>query len=62
MSKGCNGLSPLVALIVTLLACVCCVWLFVGRHIFWGIVLALITVDFAADLVLSLKKPDPVKK
>lgn len=59
MTKGINGISPLVAVIVTLLAAFFCVKLFVGAHVFWGIVFALITVDFAADLLLSLKKPAP---
>ena len=57
MTKGVNGISPIVALIVTLLVGFFCVKVFVGGHIFWGVVLAIITLDFAADLVLSFKKP-----
>ena len=59
MNKGINGISPLAALILTALVAVLTVVFFAGGHGFWGVVFALITVDFAADLLLSLKKaPD----
>ena len=49
------------ALILTALVCVLTVVFFTGGHVFWGVVFALITVDFAADLVLSLQKAPDVK-
>ncbi len=56
MSKGINGLNPIVAILLTLLVAVLCVVFFVTHHIFWGVVFALITLDFAADVILSFKK------
>ena len=53
--KKANGISPIVALILTALVCVLTVVFFTGGHVFWGIVFAIITVDFAADLLLSFK-------
>jgi len=53
--KNANGISPIVALILTALVCVLTVVFFTGGHVFWGIVFAIITVDFAADLLLSYK-------
>ena len=53
--KNANGISPIVALILTALVCVLTVVFFTGGHIFWGIVFALITLDFGADLLLSFK-------
>ena len=48
-------------MILTALVCVLTVVFFTGGHVFWGVVFALITVDFAADLVLSLQKAPDVK-
>ena len=59
--KNANGISPIVALILTALVCALTVVFFTGGHVFWGVVFALITVDFAADLVLSLQKAPDVK-
>ncbi|MBR5343247.1 MAG: hypothetical protein IK149_05065 [Oscillospiraceae bacterium] len=56
MSKGLNGLNPIVAILLTVLVAVLCVVFFVTHHIFWGVVFALITLDFLADVVLSFKK------
>ena len=56
MSKGLNGLNPIVAILLTVLVAVLCVVFFVTHHIFWGVVFALITLDFAADVLLSFKK------
>ena len=53
--KNTNGISPIVALILTALVCVLTVVFFTGGHVFWGVVFALITLDFAADLLLSFK-------
>ncbi len=53
--KNANGISPIVALILTALVCVLTVVFFSGGHVFWGVVFALITLDFAADLLLSFK-------
>ena len=56
MRKGINGIHPIVALLLTLLVAALTVVFFVTSHPFWGVVFALITLDFAADLILSLKK------
>ncbi len=56
MSKGINGLNPIAAILLTVLVAVLCVVFFVTHHIFWGVVFALITLDFAADVILSFKK------
>ena len=53
--KNANGISPIAALILTALVCVLTVVFFTGGHVFWGVVFALITLDFAADLLLSFK-------
>ncbi len=54
--KNANGISPLVALILTALVCVLTVVFFTGGHVFWGIVFALITLDFFADVILSFRR------
>ncbi|MCR5664147.1 MAG: hypothetical protein K6G17_04600 [Oscillospiraceae bacterium] len=56
MSKGINGIHPIVAILLTVLVAALCVVFFVTQHVFWGVVFALITLDFAADAVLSLQK------
>ena len=56
MSKGINGINPFVAILLTVLVAALCVVFFTGGHVFWGIVFAIITLDFAADLILSLKR------
>lgn len=56
MSKGLNGLNPIAAILLTVLAAVLCVVFFATHHVFWGVVFALITLDFFADVLLSLKK------
>ena len=56
MSKGVNGINPIAAILLTLLVAVLCVVFFVTGHIFWGVVFALITLDFFADVILSFKK------
>ena len=53
--KNANGISPIVALILTALVCVLTAVFFTHGHIFWGVVFALITLDFGADLLLSFK-------
>ena len=54
--KTANGINPVVALVLTALVCVLTVVFFTHGHVFWGIVFALITLDFCADLVLSFKR------
>lgn len=56
MKNNANGISPILALVLTVLVAFLTVRLFIGGHIFWGIVFAIICVDFFADLVLSLQK------
>ena len=56
MKKGVNGIPPIVAVLLTALVGAGAVLCFTGGHVFWGIVLALITVDFLADAILSFRK------
>ena len=56
MKKGANGIHPLVAILLTLAVGAVTVLCFSKGRIFWGVVLALITADFFADVVLSFKK------
>ena len=51
-----NGISPIIAAVLTLLVAVLTIVTFKGGHIFWGIVFAAICVDFFADLMLSMKR------
>ena len=55
MKNNANGINPIVAILLTVLVCVLTVVFFTGGHVFWGIVFALITIDFAADAVLAFK-------
>lgn len=56
MEKGLNGINPIAAILLTVLVAVLCVVFFVTHHVFWGVVFALITLDFFADVLLSFKK------
>ena len=56
MKSNANGISPVVCIILTLLVAALTVWMFAKSHVFWGIVFALICVDFLADVILSFKK------
>ncbi len=56
MKSNANGISPVVCIILTVLVAALTVWMFAKSHIFWGIVFALICVDFLADVILSFKK------
>ena len=56
MKKSISGIHPIVAIALTLAMCGLAVLFFCIRPIFWGVVFALIAVDFAADAVLSFKK------
>ena len=56
MKNNANGINPIVAIILTLVVCALTLVFFAGGHSFWGVVFALITVDFAADFVLSFKR------
>ena len=56
MKGSANGISPVVAIIVTLIVAALCVWMFTTGHIVWGIIFGLITIDFFADVVLSFQK------
>ena len=51
-----NGINPVLAIVLTLIVGCITVLLFVNHHIVWGIIFALITIDFFADVVLSFKK------
>ncbi len=51
-----NGIHPLIAIILTVIFCALTVLLFIHHHIVWGILLAIITLDFFADVMLSFKK------
>ena len=56
MKNNANGINLIIAIILTVLVCVLTVVFFTGGHTFWGVVFALITVDFAADAVLAFKR------
>ena len=56
MKKNANGIHPAAAILLTAAAAFLTIHFFKGSHAFWGIVFALITVDFLADAVLSFKK------
>ena len=56
MKKNANGIPPIVAILLTLVVAGLAVLFFVTKHYFWGVVFALITVDFFADVILSFKK------
>ena len=55
MKNNANGINPIVAILLTVLVCVLTVVFFTHGHVFWGIVFAIITLDFGADAVLALK-------
>ena len=55
MRSNVNGISPAIAIALTLIMAALTIWMFIGGHIFWGIVFCLIGIDFAADAVLSFK-------
>ena len=55
MKNNANGINPIVAILLTVLVCVLTVVFFKSGHAFWGIVFALITIDFAADALLAFK-------
>ena len=50
-----NGIHPIIAIVLTLAVAAISALFFIRGHIFWGIVFALIAVDFGADAVLSLR-------
>ena len=56
MKGSTNGIHPIIAIILTALVVVFTIWLFVGGHKFWGTVFGLISLDFLADALLSMKK------
>ena len=56
MKSNANGISPVICIILTLIVAALTVWMFATHHIFWGVVFALICVDFFADVILSFKK------
>lgn len=58
MYKNANGISPVLAFMLTLLAACLTFWLFSTGHVVWGVITAIICVDFLADFILSLKKND----
>ena len=56
MKTKTNVVNPIVAILLTVLVAALTVVFFVSGHIFWGIVFALITLDFCADAILSFKR------
>ncbi len=56
MNKTANGLNPILAVVLTAIVAALTVIFFTTGHRFWGVVFALITVDFLADVVLAFKK------
>ena len=56
MEKGVNGISPVAAIICTLVILALTIVFFVTGHPVWGVIFALITIDVFADLVLSFRK------
>jgi len=56
MNNNANGINPIVAILLTVLVCVLTYVFFTSGHPFWGVVFAIITVDFAADAVLAFKR------
>ncbi|MBR1781697.1 MAG: hypothetical protein IJ751_09890 [Oscillospiraceae bacterium] len=51
-----NGINPVLAIVLTLIVAALTVLLFVGHHYIWGVIFALICIDFFADVVLSFKR------
>ena len=51
-----NGINPVLAIILTLIVAALTVLLFVNHHFVWGVIFAIICIDFFADVVLSFKK------
>ena len=51
-----NGINPVLAIVLTLIVGAIAALLFVNHNIVWGIIFAIITLDFFADVVLSFKK------
>ena len=49
-----NGISPVVAILLTLVVAALACWLFIGGHMVWGVIL--IFLDFLADAILSFRK------
>ena len=56
MSGNVNGINPIFAIILTLVVAVIAVALFVSHHFIWGVIFAIICIDFFADVVLSFQK------
>ncbi len=52
-----NGIHPAISVTLTVIVIALTVLLFATGHWIWGIILALISLDFAADAVLSFGKP-----
>ena len=56
MKNNTNGISPILAFVLTILVAFLTIHFFTKGQIFWGIIFAVICVDFCADFLLSLKK------
>ena len=50
-----NGISPVIAILLTVIVAALTVCLFVPGRPVWGVICALICLDFLADAVLSFK-------
>ena len=53
MKNNANGISPMIAILLTLLVIFLTIMIFKGGHVFWGIVFTAICADFFADMMLS---------
>ncbi len=52
--KG-NGVSPVLAIIVSLVFILCTVLLFRAGHAIWGVIFLIISIDCLLDVPLALK-------
>ena len=51
-----NGINPVLAVVLTAVVAALTALLFANHHPVWGVIFGIITVDFCADAVLSLKR------
>ena len=51
-----NGINPAMAIVLTLIVACITVLLLVNHHFIWGVIFAILCIDFFADVVLSFKK------
>ena len=51
-----NGISPVIAVVLTVIVAALTVLLFGTGHPVWGVIVGLICIDFLADAILSFRK------